>query len=273
MNKKIGVYINTYNNPRNLRMAVLQVLNQVTLPHYLLVHQNNNKSTYQWALEDIKPQLESKGIGLRYVHTPDVPEAKDYYSIAVQNLYDMGADVFIKWDDDDIYYSHYIDTVFNALENSDADAVVVKYGEKLVVNHEYEFQHDKKFDFKWIHCLGGMSPTLCFTRDVAERAIELWSKSYDHYNEVMWDDKILCYELFSSAKLNSRKLITVNDKIVACYVTDFTNKTAYIEILNGWFQDPGKLSDFFSKALLNNKPEFIEEVYKIEKKKYLDLQK
>lgn len=265
----VGVYINTYNNPKNLRLAVLQILNQTTKPDVLVIHQNNHSQDYFWVLKDVLNKLEKENISVHNIHNPDVGEdSKEYYKIAVKTLYDLGVDIFIKWDDDDIYYENYIETVLENLKF--ADSTVFKFGEKLVLNSTYEYQHDSNFDFAWIHCLGGMSPTLSFKRHVAEKVLELWEKDYSHYDEKMWEDKILCYELYNTNFKETETYDTTSsfpsmyinkNDIVACYVTDFTNRTAYVEILKGWFKDIHKLEEFFNIIFNNVDKKIIRNIY------------
>jgi len=52
-----------------------------------------------------------------------------------------------------------------------------------------------------------------------------------------------------------------SSKVVACYVNDFTNRTAYVEILKGWFKDVHKLEEFFSIIFSNIDKDVIKKTY------------
>jgi hypothetical protein len=160
--KKVGAYIATYNNPYFLRATVLQVMVQTRKPEVLVVHQNNDKESYLWAIEDLLPLCHELGIFLYYNYNPSCPLIQNYDGIPIQYLLDNECDYIFKLDHDDIYRSNHFSLMIGGLEQGHDLVANRKAGIIFLKKKGYEY--NPQIDFAEFNPMDIMASSMAFTR-------------------------------------------------------------------------------------------------------------
>jgi hypothetical protein len=161
-NKKVGAYIATHNNPYFLRATVLQVMVQTRKPQVLVVHQNNDKESYLWVIEDLLPLCEELGIFLYYDYNPSCPLKQNFDGIPIKYLLDSECDYIFKLDHDDIYRSHHFTQMIRGLEQGHDLVANRKAGVLYLKKTGYEY--DPQMDFGTFNPVKIMASSMAFTR-------------------------------------------------------------------------------------------------------------
>lgn len=162
---KIGVYLCSSKSAVYPRHTVCQMLLQTEVPAAIAIHQNGSLSNYQWAFTDIIP----KHIETYFRYTSGIVKEPFFYLTPLLALYEMGCTHFVKVDDDDIFYSNHIKTLYNYfLNDSSIDIVTPKYGDVL----EPTLPRLTNLDWEW-NPTRAMSDSVMFNRAFAKSYISL----------------------------------------------------------------------------------------------------
>ncbi len=178
---KIGVYLCSSKSPTFMRSCVAQMMLQSRVPDTIAIHQNGLGSNAEWAINDLIPPTVE-----RYFRcTNGIVKEPFFYLTPLKALYQMGCTHFAKVDDDDIFYSNHLETLFSYFEAGGVDIVTPKYGDVL----EPKFPRFKNIDW-FFNPTKAMSDSVMFNRKFAEAYIDLLSKGGNETSGP-WDDCIM----------------------------------------------------------------------------------
>jgi hypothetical protein len=160
--KKVGAYIATYNNPYFLRATMLQVMVQTRKPQVLVVHQNIDKESYLWAIEDLLPLCHELGIFLYYNYNPSCPLIQNYDGIPIQYLLDNDCDYIFKLDHDDIYRTNHFAQMIEGLKQG--HDIVANRIAGVIFLKKSGYEHLRQVDFAKVNPMSIMASSMAFTK-------------------------------------------------------------------------------------------------------------
>jgi len=189
---KLGVYVCSSKSPVFIRSCIAQIVLQSKKPDCIAIHQNGLLSNWDWAFSDIIPS----SIEVYSRHTKGIVKEPFFYLTPLKALYVMGCTHFAKVDDDDIFYSNHLETLFSYFNQqgqatcdleykTEPDIVTPKYGDVL----EPKFPRFKNIDW-FFNPTKAMSDSVMFNRRFAEAYIDLLSKGGNETSGP-WDDCIM----------------------------------------------------------------------------------
>jgi hypothetical protein len=219
LSNRLGVYVASYNNPVFLRHCLLQFLYQSRLPDVLVIHENASEKSYKWAVDDIIPGLMRAGVHVLYIHTPHSMPMPTFFIPPLQALLDLGCDLFIKADVDDIFYEQHLAIqeamIFNPqLQQPEHDFAMNANSELLVLMNKGGYKHSASVDFGTWNPTGAHPNNIIFNRSIAKEFVREMAIPRG-YN----DDVIL-----ATYVLPKFKGVKVHRAPTSCYVAH--NKTA-----------------------------------------------
>ncbi len=163
--KKVGAFIPAHNSPYFLRAAVLQVMSQTVRPDVLVIHQNNQDTDYLWAIGDLLPECQQRGIFVHNLYTPKT-SIQEWDTLGLEYLVNQNCDYFFKLDHDDIYRTNHfelmishLDQAYELVGNRIAGLLTLKSGAPYTYNANCDFAEFNPIDF--------MASSIAFTRKLA----------------------------------------------------------------------------------------------------------
>jgi len=154
----VGVMVPTFNRPDFARACLLQLLAQTRVPDLVCFHQNGNRESYRWCIEDLAAE------GVIWLHSPERLPQQEWYRRPLRRLLSEGCTRFFWADHDDIYRRHHIRKCLDDLKQGHDFTVARRCGLLLQWTDEYSYHADIPFTS---HMPGGMSSSMCFNRGFA----------------------------------------------------------------------------------------------------------
>ena len=206
----IGVFIPTTNRPDFIRQTILQIQNQSQKPHIVVVHQNGNNESYEWAVKDLKINFE-----IVWIHTKKkLANAHLWYLPALHNLILRKCDSYFWMDHDDIYLRDHIKEGQKVLKINDFG--INKICGRLILDSPPKYEEQTKIP----HAPGGMTSSMCFNYTFAKDLMNKLLLDLKSKNPKKYPDQILA-EMLPKYKVGfSKKVTTVyvcHSKTVSSY--------------------------------------------------------
>ena len=226
MINRIGAYITSHNQPLFLRMSMLQILAQTLKPQVIVIHQNNHTPEYSWVIADLIRQAEQQGIKTINIVNNNLPESHDWYLVPLQALIDEGCDIFVRIEQDDIYYDHHVATAAQLVIDG-ADLVITRHVGLLKLPKKSPYSYQPLMDFSQIHAGGGMSGSMVCSRKFVEANIA----DIRSYREPgLWEDQITARH--TAPRFTATTHVLSTDNPSTCYVAHGNNASSA-----HWVQD------------------------------------
>lgn len=225
------------------------MLLQTKKPDTIAIHQNGLLSKAEWAFSDLLPDNGSIEKYFRY--TNGVVKEPFFYLTPLKALYQLGCTHFAKIDDDDLYYTHHLDTLYNYFPETydyydllspkeqekeyHVDIVTPKYGDVL----EPKFPIFKNIDW-FFNPTKAMSDSVMFNRKFAEAYIALMEKGGNETSGP-FDDCIMGEVI----REGGFKVLRPEHDATACYVINGLNTSGDLRGNSGYV--PQRLAILESK--------------------------
>jgi hypothetical protein len=173
---KLGIYVASYNNPVFLRHCLLQILHQSRRPDVLAIHQNADAESYSWAVKDVLTSLEYGRTEVVYLHMSHSMAMPTFFIWPLQALLDLGCDLFIKADHDDIFYDSHLaeqeKLMFNPqLQQPEWDFAMNANSGLLVLMNKGGYKYSPSVDFGIWNPTGAHPNSIIFNRSVAQEFV------------------------------------------------------------------------------------------------------
>ena len=165
--EKVGVFVATNCRPIMARLSALQFEAQTKKPDLVCMHQNgdNSKLSYKNFVEDLKLSYK-----LEWIHTPRTLHQDEWFSIPVRHLLMAGCDYMFWGEDDDIYYSHHIESSIELMKKHNADMIIRNVCDCVkVYDKSYEVRKNSTFT---AHADVGVTCSIGFTSEFAEEFLK-----------------------------------------------------------------------------------------------------
>lgn len=192
---KVGVMIPTHGRPDFLRSAVLQWAVQTRKPDLLVINQNGDENSYEWAIEDLKSL-----VPIKYMHIPAKLLQHHWYLFPLTYLIERDFDVYFWGDHDDIYATSHVATALENLKGYDF-TISETCGLLRVARDKYAFDPALLFSS---HAPGGMTSSIAFNKEFAKMLAQ--DLAFDR--TTYYSDNVLAKITMPKAKVNKTKSLT-----------------------------------------------------------------
>lgn len=180
---KVGVMTPTYNRPDCIRATLLQMAAQTRPPDIVCVHQNGHPDSYEWSILDLTLPYH-----LIWLHSPEKLRQHDWYSRPLRRLLDEGCTHVFWADHDDTYLEGHVEQSLRDL--AEADFRISRYADVVYLDGK-KMKWRRGMDFSTVHGPGGMSASMAFTRNFAERLLtELEQDTENYYSDNVLSKKV-----------------------------------------------------------------------------------